>query len=84
VTTRRTLYTALDRALTAQHDAQGDLLEGGALWRACLLATMAQAVLDDYVAPAHHAPPRFPLHIFAVDGETVLGREWPLTRPYHA
>jgi hypothetical protein len=31
-----------------------------------------------------HAPPRFPLHIFAVDGETVLGREWPLTRPYHA
>jgi len=32
----------------------------------------------------HHAPPRFPLHIFAVDGETVLGREWPLTRPYHA
>ncbi len=54
MTTRRTLYTALDRALTAQHDAQGDLLEGGALWRACLLATMAQAVLDDYVAPAHH------------------------------
>jgi len=33
---------------------------------------------------SRHAPPRFPLHIFAVDGETVLGREWPLTRPYHA
>jgi len=31
-----------------------------------------------------HAPPRFPLHMFAVDGGTIVVRELPLTRPSHA
>jgi len=51
-----------------------------------VLSDLARAGSADPLTDAmgHHAPPRFPLHIFAVDGETVLGREWPLTRPYHA
>ena len=51
---RRALFADLDRVLAAHHDAQGDPIAGGALWRACLLAAMAPAVLDDYVAPARH------------------------------
>jgi hypothetical protein len=56
------------------------VLEPGA-GRALAVGPVGLSVKED---GTHHAPPRFPLHIFAVDGETVLGREWPLTRPYHA
>lgn len=37
-----------------------------------------------FTSPQYHAPPRFPLHILAVDGGTMLGRDRPLTRPFHA